>query len=865
MLHRAHRPPLLLAALIMAAGLAGTAAAQLPNLTWYHHAQMTYPMTPTATSVAGPPVTLPASLPGNMDSIYLSWGLINPSATGTTVPFSGSFRLDGAAFDWWTFTGMSGNSWFVESGLGPYNVRGGRHTLGYVIDEYDDVAESNENDNVWAHQFVFTPYVLSPGTPKWRGTPPQSDGGTAAVVDGSTVYTNCDGFRFTSTGWWNAIILHADASSDDYDLELFDPSTGAENGFIGGLALSAGLTGYLEALFVNRNTVGVRNYDVGVSNFAGTDGSTIEQVVSDPAWVGMTTTASFGTGEYLKIWDTYIGDTGWVTVAVDDPLETGIPFRVGWIDKDATVAGMSDVSGWVSEGLVGEIRMSREFTATGYYGLVLHRHQYAGGDPVDLNLVIEPTPPDPRPWSLPGWYSSVVPTPMPITAGMFPTLPDTLHGYAPATHLNFAVYNFSNAGSPAVDVAVYRDGIIDSPAAYQTPPLGPLDIMGFNDIVPVEFPGGRHTLIVETDYTGSIHEIHESNNLFGEQYCWSPLELRPGLQHSRVSPAPATGGWETVGVGHVLYYNCDGYRMPTGYNEFEAVVLTQGPNTDNDLVIHTALDGVKDGFDDYLGGSGAWLGETDYVIFNNHRLPSMLHDIGVENFQGDEPYTIEAVGSTNFAGPVTGVHGPFAMPPTNMLHLHNIYLEQDLYAFRLDNVAGTVDWEMELHPHNVDRIARHQVVGAATSDWNGPGGAEYFGADIAAAGYYCLAVCKPGPAEFNKGGEYKLTILRGVSGVDDTPAVVPAATALAGVHPNPFNPQTTIAYDLAVGGYVELAVYDVKGALVRRLVSEVRPAGRHQVVWNGEDDAGGRVASGVYVARYIAGGTRDAQKVVVVK
>ena len=841
-------------------------SAQEPNLTYKYDPSFAYPVMPTTTFPGPWPVTLPATLPGNSTSVYLNMVGQNNGAASTPAGLGGAFFVDGlTAWYWGTASIINAGASYMAVDKGPVNIRGGRHTLGTFHDYPDQISESDETDNWWAHQFIFTPYVLSPGTPKTRGIPPDDDGGMASIVDGSLFYSNCDGFRFTSTGWWNAVTLHAVTSHADYDLELFNPSTGSENGFIGGLAFSGNNHGYLDALFVNRNTVGINDYDVGVTKYDTSTGDfVIEQVVSESAWVGMETTASFGAEEYLKIWDTYIGDTGWVTVAVDDSLRTGMQFIVGWIEHDATVLGLSDVTGWVSQGELGEIRINHEFTATGYYGLVLMRHQYAGGQAVDQTLVIEPTPPDPRPWDLPGWHSSLVPTPMAITAGMFPTLPDTLHGYAPQTYLNFAVHNFSDAGCPAVDVAVYRDGVIDSQVAYVTPPLGPWDIIGTNDTAAQEYPGGRHTLTVETDYSGSIHEILESNNRFGEQYCWSPIELRPGQQHSRPGPGPASGGWETVGVGHVLHYNCDGYRIPTGYNEFEGMVLTQGPNSDYDLVIHTALDGVKDGFDDYLGGSGRFLGQTDYVVFNNHRLPSMLHDIGVENFQGDEPYTIEAVGSNNLPIPISGRYGPFTMPVSNMLHLYNIYLEADVYAFRLDNLAGTADWELALHPNNVDRIARTQVFGSALSNRTGPGGAEWFTENITTAGFYCLAVCKTGPEEFDKEGTYQLTILQGISDVTDEPEM-PSATALTGVHPNPFNPQTTISYDLDAGAKVVLEIYDVKGARVRRLVDESMPAGRHTAVWNGADDAGRRVASGVYLAIFEAGSHRDVQKLVMVK
>ncbi len=68
-------------------------------------------------------------------------------------------------------------------------------------------------------------------------------------------------------------------------------------------------------------------------------------------------------------------------------------------------------------------------------------------------------------------------------------------------------------------------------------------------------------------------------------------------------------------------------------------------------------------------------------------------------------------------------------------------------------------------------------------------------------------------------------------------------------HPNPFNPRTTLAFDLpAPAARVRLRLYDLHGRLVASLIDGPLPAGRHGVAWNGNDDAGRAVASGVYVS-----------------
>jgi subtilisin family serine protease len=78
---------------------------------------------------------------------------------------------------------------------------------------------------------------------------------------------------------------------------------------------------------------------------------------------------------------------------------------------------------------------------------------------------------------------------------------------------------------------------------------------------------------------------------------------------------------------------------------------------------------------------------------------------------------------------------------------------------------------------------------------------------------------------------------------------VPIVLDLAQNCPNPFNPRTTIAYTLPTAGLVSLRIFDIRGHLVRTLVDGQMLAGRHEVVWQAEDDRGNRVASGMYLYR----------------
>lgn len=83
--------------------------------------------------------------------------------------------------------------------------------------------------------------------------------------------------------------------------------------------------------------------------------------------------------------------------------------------------------------------------------------------------------------------------------------------------------------------------------------------------------------------------------------------------------------------------------------------------------------------------------------------------------------------------------------------------------------------------------------------------------------------------------------------------------------PNPFNPSTTIRYELPAKCRVTLNVYDISGRLVARLVDVEQTAGTHSFEWNGKNDSGGFVASGVYVYRLRAGKEMRSHKMVLLK
>jgi hypothetical protein len=103
--------------------------------------------------------------------------------------------------------------------------------------------------------------------------------------------------------------------------------------------------------------------------------------------------------------------------------------------------------------------------------------------------------------------------------------------------------------------------------------------------------------------------------------------------------------------------------------------------------------------------------------------------------------------------------------------------------------------------------------------------------------------------------------------VNDEEVIIPviAQTALKGNYPNPFNPETSIAFDLANDGNVCIDIFNIKGQKVKALVNDRFSSGTHSVVWNGKDDNGKNVGSGIYFYNMKSGKYTSTRKMILMK
>lgn len=105
------------------------------------------------------------------------------------------------------------------------------------------------------------------------------------------------------------------------------------------------------------------------------------------------------------------------------------------------------------------------------------------------------------------------------------------------------------------------------------------------------------------------------------------------------------------------------------------------------------------------------------------------------------------------------------------------------------------------------------------------------------------------------------------TGVESAEANLPEDFALSQNFPNPFNPETTIEYALPARAservHVTLRIYNLQGQVVRTLVDEEKAPGRYLMVWDGKNDAGARISSGVYLYTIAAGNFKATRKMAI--
>jgi len=826
-------------------------------------------------------VPAPLLLTGETDATWLNAVYQN---TGSVMAGTSrmNLHLDGAFLGFRNLWTIEPGAWNGSTNIGAYNVPGGRHVLRVTADAANNVTESDESDNVLAVQYCWRGADLAPLATLTRPAPPLYNQDHEYVT---LNWHNCDGVRITPDPGYDWVSVWGEREADDgfisNYLRLHPAMDDPLDAFGTNLEISRGGAD-LQALLVNTHTAGSGPWDIGIIRFsANTPDYRIAHLHESPY------PFDFGiepeTPYYvqrLAMFQFHVGtgDLGPATLTLYSDPDDG-PVRMGWLAPDFTYGNLDDLNDAVVTDAEGCTQIDLDLTTTGDYCAVVYcnRAEHPGSLAVNVGLY-GPTP-DLENMTMTGWHAPMVPQPHDTSALFNCPLPDTLHGGVAATWMNLACRNGGTADADIVGWGMDVDGYWEY-GIRQFTTLGPGGSRVLQNLEkagePWTFRGGRHTLGIRMDYLEELAESVERNNDSGRQYCWSPPVLptngRVTVEDSRAVP-DREGGWDLCDGGETLYWNCDGWRMsyipPIGSNRwwYATAVMPWANSLDIDLQLHAPLDGTQDGFGpDVLAESFSGDGQVEFVLVNDRYADNRPHDVGVlddvDNYMPG--YHIQEVRSAWGGIPGRGELGPYKMGAGRMLDLHEYILDPGDWLITLADNGSGVDWGMSLYQDGTYH-GKAGVVNDAMAWQEGDGVTERMHVNVPAGTSFCLAVWKVDAGELDKEGNYSLWLAPGVSGTGEPAPALPQISRITGAAPNPFNPRTTIEFELKRDGPCHLALYDLQGRLVRTLVAEQRQAGLNATVWNGLDDRGRQAASGVYLARLRAGTETDLLKVTLLK
>jgi hypothetical protein len=761
------------------------------------------------------------------------------------------YLIDGAERGNALVHSMAAGGFTYATNLGPFNVAAGRHTVTMHVDPTDVLVGENEDNNIWGKQYIWEPILLSPGTATLRSTPPERDGGHTSIIDGSPIADNCDALAMSAEGTWHALVIESMNTAANYDTFVHTRSTGPTDtgGLAAPLAGSERAAGAIDAVFANGATAPDPIYDVSVvrtSSEVGDYRAVHLEGTSFP--VDAPTVLSFGPNQLFAIREVVLSgaSTGTLEISVDAGAATG-DLSLGWLDASRDLTGLDDIP-TVRRLTDGILKITVDPSGPGTHAFVLYRDSAGAKTIIDATVtvrssMVDVVVADPPP----GWFGSFVPrATADATAGSVALSP-TLPGDAVGTYLNVAVGNISGSPAVAPRVRVSVDGI--ERRAYGMAPMPPYSTRNLLNLAPIEISAGRHTLAVSVS-DSVAGDLNPDNGQGAEQFVWSSTAIARGTTLVRPAPPRPLAGWELVRDNTSFWFNCAGATTGPITAGWLASAVLPNAGDDVDIRAHVRRNDALRGYEEVAAASGWGPGQMDYVLVNATEAGLSGVDFGiVKASAGQFSYrmqTVESLPPLTISGPVT--FSGLAMGANDLVVLHDLVLPAGIATIRLES-SDQVDLGMSIHVPNRVFQSRSSVGTRGASWLAAPGDVESVDW-TGESGRICVAVWRAGAAEIGTPATYQLVLGNAASDVE-----VPEITdreLLINVSPNPFNPDTEINFEIDSRhvGQTTLAVFDLRGRVIRNLFTENVAAPRRITVrWNGTDDSGHRVSSGVYYLR----------------
>ncbi len=306
-------------------------------------------------------------------------------------------------------------------------------------------------------------------------------------------------------------------------------------------------------------------------------------------------------------------------------------------------------------------------------------------------------------------------------------------------------------------------------------------------------------------------------------------------------------GYSSVSAAGTGYYEIN--YIPVGTYDMKATRSGYTPATIDDVIV---FDGATSSenfilatptfFDDFESGLAAWTGAWGTTTSESYSPSTSMTDSPGGNYGNHANTTIALQSSVDLSEATTGL--------LSFWHKYDTEPEYDYCYVEVSTNGGSSWIEVASYDGYLGDWAEEQIdlasyVGTSTFKVRFRLDSDGY---ITEDGWYVddVTISSDMPG----------------TGVGDI-AVLPLSVSN---YPNPFNPKTTVRFQIPAAGAVSVVVYDAAGRVVRTLLADQeREAGGHEIRWDGSDDAGRETAAGIYFVRIEAGGDFAASKLVLLK
>ncbi len=821
------------------------------------------------------PVLQPSLVNGA--NVYFNWGERNVG-TGTSGLFVDVMHLDGVPVFTSAVRLLGAGVTGAPRNKGPVNLGAiGRHTVWLREDGQDQAAETDEDNNIYAKQFVFTPQDLNLGVTVARtGGLPDATTGHGMLSDGSTFYPNGDGFEIEVCLFPELVWAVPDDPADRIVLRLHEHDV-SQTGFRTPLATSTSVADLPATVIQNTYETIMTDYCVGVLDDEGSGADyrihrEIGQFFAMPDTLG----GVLSTADCLDFYLTYndLGEAAWFTIKLANGSTRDLQLR--FFDPGFAVGSLADADATFTAA-AGDTVVHSVLLPPGEMAMtvVTRDPRPAGSSPYSIFAYRAKS--DPAATVPEGWCANVVPqvgTPYDADLDDIP-VPSSLTGNSAATGIYWSLSNESAEAPVPIGLShsLYLDGTSFSNATFiEQIPASHVVKAARSTLLNVR--GGRHALTHTVNSNSAVDEDDWTNNRRGRQWVWSAQTLTANTTYQLPAPANPFGGLAQVTDGTVAP-NCDGYRPSTPVMPTLATIVAAyawSDELDVDLGIYANVTVLEGYTTDYA--LSQWSGPgCDFVLRGVPVHGMATFNLGVvrSGAASAGTYTLATKTSTDAWATPVGRRLSGTVEAGSYLDAIRLDLPAGTYVFTLRSTA--VELGFSLHDFSFNAAGKTDPWQDGIA-WQTPEtGAQdvSFAVTIPETGApseFALAVWRTDGTTAAQDGAWQVTVGQDVTGIEDGEPVPGAVTVsrLVAATPNPFNPSTEVAYEVARAGRCELTVHDVRGRQIRTLLDGELTAGRHVADWNGLDDAGKRVPSGIYMVRLrSAGGGEDLLKLTLVK